>query len=116
MKTKFDGFVKRRKIHIPSFRRKPESSHFNMFWMPDQVRHDDSETFYESIKFQISTFRERVRLWKAMGPCHFDERVLAGHAAVGHFLLWLPILARHANTRQPKAEFILTETHKLTTI
>jgi hypothetical protein len=24
-----------------SFRRKPESSKFNRFWMPDQVRHDD---------------------------------------------------------------------------
>jgi hypothetical protein len=24
----------------------PESSKFNAFWMPDQVRHDDFETFY----------------------------------------------------------------------
>jgi len=33
-----------------SFRRKPESSKFNYFWMPDQVRHDGFETFYEIIK------------------------------------------------------------------
>ncbi len=28
------------KTLFPSFRRKPESSFFNGFWMPDQVRHD----------------------------------------------------------------------------
>jgi len=28
---------------------RPESSRFNAFWMPDQVRHDDFETFYETI-------------------------------------------------------------------
>ena len=27
----------------------PESSKFNAFWMPDQVRHDDSDTFCECI-------------------------------------------------------------------
>ncbi|MEA1946268.1 MAG: hypothetical protein U9N83_03075, partial [Thermodesulfobacteriota bacterium] len=32
-----------------SFRRKPESSKFNGFWMPDQVRHDGFGTFYETI-------------------------------------------------------------------
>ena len=50
---------------FPSFRRKPESSEFNMFWMPvedpvfsgDQARHDDFETFYEFIKFQVSNFK-----------------------------------------------------------
>jgi len=26
-----------------SFRRKPESSNLNMFWMPDQVRHDEQK-------------------------------------------------------------------------
>jgi hypothetical protein len=26
--------------------REPESRKFNVFWMPDQVRHDDFETFY----------------------------------------------------------------------
>jgi hypothetical protein len=29
--------------------RKPESSKFNLFWMPDQVRHDDSWTSCEVI-------------------------------------------------------------------
>jgi hypothetical protein len=28
----------------------PESSKFNRFWMPDQARHDDYKTFYETIK------------------------------------------------------------------
>jgi hypothetical protein len=32
-----------------SFRRRPESSEFNKFWMPDQVRHDGFETFYEHV-------------------------------------------------------------------
>jgi hypothetical protein len=27
----------------------PESSNFNAFWMPDQVRHDDFETFYRIV-------------------------------------------------------------------
>ena len=36
-----------------SFRRTPESSNFNMFWMPDQVRHDDSGTFYETVKIDL---------------------------------------------------------------
>jgi hypothetical protein len=30
---------------LTSFRRKPESSDFNMFWMPDQVRHDEFGLF-----------------------------------------------------------------------
>jgi hypothetical protein len=41
-----------------SFRRKPESSNINMFWMPvedpvlfgDQVRHDGWRTFCETVK------------------------------------------------------------------
>jgi hypothetical protein len=28
----------------------PESSNFNKFWMPDQVRHDGFGAFYETIK------------------------------------------------------------------
>jgi len=28
----------------------PESSKFNGFWMPDQVRHDGFEAFYEFMK------------------------------------------------------------------
>jgi len=39
--------------HFPSFRRKPESSKSNYFWMPDQVRHDGFGTFYETVKIQI---------------------------------------------------------------
>ena len=31
-----------------SFRRKPESSFFSMFWMPDQVRHDELGLFMKS--------------------------------------------------------------------
>jgi hypothetical protein len=30
---------------------KPESSNFNKFWMPDQVRHDGVGTFYEAVIF-----------------------------------------------------------------
>jgi len=30
----FEGFVKSQKISLLSFRRKPESSHFNSFWTP----------------------------------------------------------------------------------
>jgi hypothetical protein len=26
------------------------SNHFNVFWMPDQVRHDGTATFYDSVK------------------------------------------------------------------
>jgi hypothetical protein len=36
-----DEFVKSQKINYLSFRRKPESSDFSTFWMPDQVRHDE---------------------------------------------------------------------------
>jgi len=35
---------------LSSFRRKPESSKFNYFWMQDRVRHDGFGTFYETIK------------------------------------------------------------------
>jgi len=38
--------LKIEKITFSSFRRMPESSGFNAFWMPDQVRHDESVTFY----------------------------------------------------------------------
>jgi hypothetical protein len=44
-----DEFVKSQKINLLSFRRTPdrgpgqapESSDFSMFWMPDQVWHDE---------------------------------------------------------------------------
>jgi hypothetical protein len=39
--SKIDEFVKSQKINSLSFRRKPESSVFSKFWMPDQVRHDE---------------------------------------------------------------------------
>jgi hypothetical protein len=32
----------------------PESSDFNKFWMPDQVRHDAIATFYGAIKLGLS--------------------------------------------------------------
>mgnify|MGYP007033191482 CR=1 FL=1 len=38
------------KSNSPSFRRMPESSHFNIFRMSDQARHDESGAFYEYIK------------------------------------------------------------------
>jgi hypothetical protein len=40
-----DGLVKSQKNNLLSFRRKPESSNSNMFWMPDQVRHDGIRLF-----------------------------------------------------------------------
>ena len=33
-----------------SFRRKPESSNSSIFWMPDQVRQDEFESFCETSK------------------------------------------------------------------
>jgi hypothetical protein len=39
---------------LQSFRRKPESSEFNEFWMPDHVRHDGFETFYELVKVGVA--------------------------------------------------------------
>ena len=45
-----DDFVKKvENLLKTSFRRKPESSKFNYFWMPDQVRHDGFGTFYEIV-------------------------------------------------------------------
>ncbi|BBO75519.1 hypothetical protein DSCW_29360 [Desulfosarcina widdelii] len=41
---------------LPSFLRMPESSYFNMFWMPDQVRHDESVTFCETVKIDYHIF------------------------------------------------------------
>jgi hypothetical protein len=55
--SKFDKLVKSQFYALASFRRKPESSNINTFWMPDQVRHDDLRTFYETIKFIINRFR-----------------------------------------------------------
>jgi hypothetical protein len=48
-------FVKDRFSIFLSFRRKPESSKFNRFWMPDQVRHDDWRTFYEFVNVKKIT-------------------------------------------------------------
>ena len=31
-----------------SFWRTPESSHYSKFWMPDQARHDENNSFYET--------------------------------------------------------------------
>jgi len=41
---------------LPSFRRRPESSNIKGPWMPDQVRHDDSMTFYESVKNKFQNY------------------------------------------------------------
>jgi hypothetical protein len=43
--SNIDGTVKSQKFSILSFRRKPESSNFIMFWMPDRVRHDEKGIF-----------------------------------------------------------------------
>jgi len=53
-----DASVKSRKPPFSSFRRKPESSKFKNFWIPDQIRYDGFGTFYdnanlETIKIQI---------------------------------------------------------------
>jgi hypothetical protein len=55
---KFDESVKSQKIDLLSFRRKPESSHFNSFWTPAPAPDPDPGfagvtgwDFYESIKF-----------------------------------------------------------------
>jgi hypothetical protein len=45
-KHRIDEFVKSQKINFLSFRRKPESSDFSTFWMPDQVRHDEKNQFF----------------------------------------------------------------------
>ena len=41
-----------KKAPNPSFRRKPESSEFKYFWIPDQVRDDGDEVFYEFITIE----------------------------------------------------------------
>jgi len=51
-----DGPVKSQNITFLSFRRKPESSHFNTFWMPDQVRHDELGLFTNSSLFEFRIF------------------------------------------------------------
>jgi len=63
-KNKIDDFVKVNFPLVPSFRRKPESSKFNVFWMLDQVRHDDSRTFYETIKIEAVYFQKAKLLFK----------------------------------------------------
>ncbi|MGD8660353.1 MAG: hypothetical protein PVH37_10490, partial [Desulfobacterales bacterium] len=39
---------------LTSFRRKPESSKFKGFWIPDQVRHDGRWTFYGTVKSEAA--------------------------------------------------------------
>jgi hypothetical protein len=50
-----DEFVKSQKINFLSFRRKPESSDFSTFWMPDQVRHDECGLFTRPSKLKFQT-------------------------------------------------------------
>ena len=52
-KFKYDELVINQEFPFLSFRRKPESSIFNTFWMPDQVRHDGFGTFYETVKYDL---------------------------------------------------------------
>ncbi|MGD9383870.1 MAG: cobalt transporter CbiM, partial [Desulfobacterales bacterium] len=47
---------------MSSFRRKPVSSKSKYFWMPDQVRHDGSGTFYEFIKVNYKKIKRPGRL------------------------------------------------------
>jgi len=44
---------------LSSFRRKPESSKFNYFWMQDQVRHYDFGIFYENVK--LDNFEKMIK-------------------------------------------------------
>jgi hypothetical protein len=39
-----------------SFLRRPESSDFSMFWMPDQVRHDEFGIFTDHENLEIKSF------------------------------------------------------------
>ncbi|MGD9357559.1 MAG: hypothetical protein PVH85_01710, partial [Desulfobacterales bacterium] len=41
---------------LTSFRRRPESSKFKGFWIPDQVRHDGRWTFYGTVKIEELSF------------------------------------------------------------
>ena len=60
---KFNNLVKVANSELASFRRKPESRHFKGFWMPDQVRHDEPVTFYDSVKFECMVEHHRTGLF-----------------------------------------------------
>jgi len=65
----------------PSFRRRPESSKFKYFWIPDQVRDDSYETSYGFIK-------RRFGIWSIDAPqkapfpgnCEFRNSGIANYA------------------------------------
>ena len=75
--TKFDKLVKSRKSLKTSFRRKPESSDFSMFWMPDQVRHDELGLFTKSSTFDFasSAFSKGLLKHKATQVISVDTRL-----------------------------------------
>jgi hypothetical protein len=61
MKNKNQELMNSQKVEIPknsSFRQKPESSYFKLFWTPAFAGVTTQETFYEIIKF-ISAFSAR---------------------------------------------------------
>jgi len=92
MKSKLDGLVKSRKVFFSVIPAKAGhvvklfalSSKFNAFWMPDQVRHDDFEIFYEIVKFNIFHGRSfpqpdidvkmfiSIRLWFGYDAVYFN--------------------------------------------
>ena len=49
------------KVPNSSFRRKLESSKINKFWIPDQVRHDEQGTFYETAGSREPAFVDNDR-------------------------------------------------------
>ncbi len=83
---------------MSSFRRKPESSKSNYFWMPDQVRHDGFGTFYEFINLSYSDFSsiDENIFFNSFGLLHdykvwdFEFRSRAAQALAPRVVICLP--------------------------
>lgn len=60
--AKFDALVKSRKIPLPSFRRKPESCHFNSFWPP---------AFSGVTELGFFTSSSNLNIWEKSLTWHF---------------------------------------------
>jgi len=86
MGRKIDEFVKSQKINLLSFRRRPESSEFSMFWMPvevpafsgDQVRHDEIRLFTRPSKLKVRYLKIGVRIYFPDLDCDAAVQLLVG--------------------------------------
>ena len=74
---------------MSSFRRKPKSSKFNYFWMPDQIRHDGFGTFCDAIKVKSVKPMTKIitQIYEVQTPSEAEKLISLGVDHIGSVIV-----------------------------